>query len=64
MARPFAVVAFQAVSLEGAFSGLVSLVAAHIADHFLVGVVPYCCELSRLSLTLLLLLALHTRART
>ena len=46
MACPFAVVAFEAVSLEGSLSGLVSLVAAHVADHLLAVVVSYLVCLS------------------
>ena len=41
VARPLAVVALQAVSLEGAPSGLVSLVAAYLADHLFVILVSY-----------------------
>ena len=41
MARSFAVVALQTVSLEGAVSGLVSLVAAYVADHFFVILVSH-----------------------
>ena len=36
MAHPLAVVALEAVSLEGALSGLVSLVAAYVADYLFV----------------------------